>query len=146
MDVKKLTDEQLEALFQQVSVERAERQTRSKRQTVAYGLTNLKAHEDLAVELMAEWWDDDKEAAFVESLLNLANASMEDPAYDEVAQIIEHMGDASNARSELEGMNDEEDEYGETEQDMESNIGQALKLLKAYWAKYAKKTKAPRKR
>lgn len=146
VDVKKLSDEELEALASQVDAERRGRTSAAAKQTAAYGLTDLESHKDLAVELMSEWWDDDKEAAFVDSLLAKANSTMGDPAYDDVASIVEFMGSASNDRSELESGDDESDEYFEIEQSFEENSKRALSELEDFWKTYVAKPKPKAKK
>jgi hypothetical protein len=103
------------------------------------------AHQQLLDQLVNVFWDETDEAVFVDSLLHLAGASMEDPAYEMLAKIIDAAGDASNYREDFEGADDEDDEYGEYEASYESAWREANDLLHAFWRKYVAKKKPAKK-
>lgn len=145
MNVKKMSDKELQALRQQADVELQQRASAGKRQTTQGALNDLDAYHELAAKMMSDWWDDDEAEGLKSALLALGGSA------SEVEAIIDLAGWASNNRSELESMSDEEPEYGELERAYEHSFDGAMLKIEKLWKKYSakksgKKTAEPRKR
>lgn len=125
-------------------------QSTATKQTTRASLSELESHRSLLEDLMTEWWDDDKETAFVESLLVPAGAQVygpeenDDEASAAISAIIDAAGSASNDRSELESTDDDSDDYFELEKSFDANYSQAMSLLEEFFKKFV--NKAPTKK
>lgn len=121
-----------------------------KKQDAGAGLSDWESHQQMLDELINDSWDDHVESALVDSLLTLAGGEVygsrakDDDITAAISKIIDAAGDASNLRSELEGMSDEEDEYAEYEREYDKKWREANDGLQRFWSKYVEK-KSPKK-
>lgn len=123
MDTKDLSDKELDKLLKQAQVEKRRREDDAEVEKALETLKTRDGFHDLITDMISEWWVENNEKALRIALQNLGVSATK------IDRLVDLMGDASNTRSELQQMSDEDDDYGSMEDYLEKACGRALDTL-----------------
>jgi len=123
MDTKDLSDSQLKALLVKAQKELARRTHSAEVAKVLETLKDRDGFINLYNDMACEVWTDAGEEALRIALLGKGAKA------HQVDAVIDAMGEASNCRDELQGMDDEASDYFEMEQHLDHSYDKGFKLL-----------------
>jgi len=99
-------------------------------------LESLEDFEAAAGTLMDEWWTEDEATELMDNLMARAEENDMHPDESEVSEIMEAMGDASNARDDLSHFNKNDPDHLKYEKTFIKARARAIKLLRNFWQKW----------